>query len=451
MSRRRYCSPCDDVSETLANIRCRDITCDNFRKVCYPEDLPFKSCWAENCKCDACNCACVSSREPAWQVKRVETAMIDEGPSRNFLRKSRRVGHCLGRFKPHLCPWEADVSLSGIVRGHCTSTAVEVARRMHGRFTAEGDRFTKDSCESIIPCPTESQKLSLGRLDDGTSLNFSRNMSRNDNKSQESSPAPTNLSEDCFKPKKNRRSHNQDNHNSCLSSTCEEVPDLSSEHEKKISGVSSREQKFSGDGLKGKRFFDDGIKEPKPYCSARASNHNVRFESNKETSSFKNVSVTKDLPQFSREVGTPYSEVETFLNSRKDRRRRNRARSPPRNISGDVTHMSPANQGSDCGENKSSSSFSCRHNRTLTNSECDSPLFTPPTHCSSHGDNRYSSSASRDDLATLSKYSEHPPNKKESTEYHEISLDGDPNVVLHCKSYRPKRGVDGLLENKRRR
>lgn len=299
---------------------------------------------------------------------------------------------------------------------------------------------------------TESQKLSLGRLDDGTSLNLTRNMSRNDNKSQEKSPAPTNLTEDCFKPKKNRRSGNHsENHKICYSSACEEIPDVSSEHEKKTPFVSSREQKFSGDGLKGKRFFDDGIKEQKPYCSTRASNHNVRFESNKETSSLKKKSGTKDLPEFSRDVGTPYSEVETFLNSRKDRRRRNRARSPPRNISRDVTQISPANQGSDCGEYKSPGTFSFRPNRTLTNSECDSPLFTPPTHCSSHGDNRYSASASRDNLADLSKCKEHPPSKKECTEYHEISLDGDPYVVSRCKSYRHKRGVDGLLENKRRR
>ncbi|GFO36508.1 hypothetical protein PoB_006301300 [Plakobranchus ocellatus] len=54
--------------------------------------------------------------------------------------------------EPHFCPWEAEVTVSGTVRGHCTATA--------------GD-----------------QRMTLGYLDDGTKLDFCREKFKDDKNS----------------------------------------------------------------------------------------------------------------------------------------------------------------------------------------------------------------------------------------------------------------------------
>ncbi|CAL1526680.1 unnamed protein product [Lymnaea stagnalis] len=158
----------DDCKEA-----CPPLSCDPFNKTCYPCGEPARC--AQDSACCPIN---TSSGEAVCQETRVGTddrCGVD-GPSKDFLQKSRCLGKCMSRYQPHFCPWEADISVSGTIRAHCNSTAVEVAKRMTGRFKSDGERYTTDSCAKLPANRlSESQQMSLGVLDDGTNLDFSRN------------------------------------------------------------------------------------------------------------------------------------------------------------------------------------------------------------------------------------------------------------------------------------
>ncbi|XP_005090453.1 uncharacterized protein LOC101845375 isoform X2 [Aplysia californica] len=205
----RPCDPCnpskDSPSISKQEIKSGKIICDKFRSVCYPCDVPTKcrprrcrtSCAnpcdpcdpcrrckprckstpCKVCKWDPCTCTVTCSEKPTCQVTAAcpPCGTKDTGPSRALTKAATRVGKCLDRFTPHMCPWEADVTVSGTVRGHCTSTAAEVANRLTGCFKSSGKRYTKDSYKCISSCDTQPQKFRLCALDDGSYMNFSRN------------------------------------------------------------------------------------------------------------------------------------------------------------------------------------------------------------------------------------------------------------------------------------
>ncbi|KAK7009540.1 hypothetical protein BgiMline_001072 [Biomphalaria glabrata] len=184
-------SKCDQPKEEpCKRDQCRpeQPSCDKFNKVCYPREIPVKADDTRRCEInspDTCDIRkeneCERENDECKQqpCKGADSCCLDrcdnQDPSSEFLEKFYRLGK-LPRHEKHMCPWEADVTVNGNVRAHCDSTAVEIAKKMTGRYRAEGERCTSDSCANVpVDCEEDNQHLNLGILDDGTYLDFSRN------------------------------------------------------------------------------------------------------------------------------------------------------------------------------------------------------------------------------------------------------------------------------------
>ncbi|RUS81872.1 hypothetical protein EGW08_010395 [Elysia chlorotica] len=148
----------------------------------YCESPCSKSPAAGRCRdCGYSPCSCDKSSEKGHQeqVNCPSYEDASKGPTSWFLKKSEKCGKTKSPNEPHFCPWEAEVTVTGTVRGHCTSTAEEVAKRLTGKFSSRGHRYT--TCKkSPTKCGQSNdkckpQKMALGYLDDGTKLDFSRN------------------------------------------------------------------------------------------------------------------------------------------------------------------------------------------------------------------------------------------------------------------------------------
>ncbi|KAH9495403.1 hypothetical protein Btru_016412 [Bulinus truncatus] len=170
-SRDQCRDPCRDQCRDQSRDQCRDPCRDQCRDPCRDQSRDQCRDPCRDQSRDQCRDKC---RDPCRDQCK-DTCNLTE-PSAEFLEKFHKLGK-LPRDEQHMCPWEADVTVNGNVRAHCDSTAVEIAKKMTGRYRAQGERMTTDSCAQIpIECEDEDdQCLNLGQLDDGTCLDFSRN------------------------------------------------------------------------------------------------------------------------------------------------------------------------------------------------------------------------------------------------------------------------------------
>lgn len=140
-----------------------------------------KSFRCKKCGYDPCSCKKTAAVEE--DCRPCPNEDTSKAPTNWFVKQSEKCGKAKSSNEPHLCPWEAEVTVTGTVRGHCTSTAVEVAKRLTGKFTSRGQRYTdkkKNGTKRDKEAETKPQRMALGFLDDGTKLDFSRNRCEDD-------------------------------------------------------------------------------------------------------------------------------------------------------------------------------------------------------------------------------------------------------------------------------
>lgn len=227
-----------------------------------------------------------------------------------------------------------------------------------------------------------------------------------------------------------RCSRNEELRDDCdydFSAACRERSD-NAFGESKPSSSSSHEHKD----------FDEVVIGLKPYCSRKPSHHSVRFDSANKTSSYHGASKSTSDSSPPQEDRTPCSDLQSFLNSRKNNRRRNRASNM--DIPKRMSCLSPAPQEDDKEQRLSAShdSLSRRHHTPHSSSDSDSPMFTPPTHCSSQCSRHFPESRSRDNLDNITLNSRtREDSRLRHPDYQEISIESGGGPV---RGYRRDRG-----------
>ncbi|GFR89967.1 hypothetical protein ElyMa_002555800 [Elysia marginata] len=179
----RFSSPCRFKGNKSRSCRPRRTRCSPSPKCRATRSSSYGSSYCESAcsrragskRCQTCECdPCCCKKSSVKNRPNEDTA---KGPTSWFLKQSEKCGKAKSSKDPHYCPWEAEVTVTGTVRGHCTSTAVEVAKRLTGKFSSKGQRYTckKKGSKCDTKKETKNQRMALGYLDDGTKLDFSRN------------------------------------------------------------------------------------------------------------------------------------------------------------------------------------------------------------------------------------------------------------------------------------